>query len=104
MRFTLLAWLLVIVVAPFALAHEGHDHKIMGTVWVIHEHHLEVKATDGTISSITVNDKTKVFRGKTAMTLTEIRLGDRVVVTASSDAKGSLTAKEIRLGTAVAAK
>ena len=104
MRSTLFAWLLVVVVAPFALAHEGHDHKIMGVVSVIHENHLEVKATDGTVASITLNDKTKVLKGKVSMKPTDIKIGDRVVVTASSDEKGSLTAKEVKLGTIASTK
>lgn len=71
---------------------------------MIHDNHLEVKAADGTTSSVTLNDKTKVFRGKTVLKLTDIRDGDRVVVTATSGEKGSLTAKEVRLGTAAATK
>lgn len=104
MRHTLLTLLFTLVVAPLGFAHEGHDHKIMGTVTMIHDNHLEVKAADGTTSSITLNDKTKVLRGKTVLKLADIKGGDRVVVTASSDEKGSLIAKEVRLGTAVSAK
>lgn len=40
---------LVLALAPATrvLAHEGHEHKIMGTVSMVHENHLEVKAADG---------------------------------------------------------
>jgi len=30
--------------APYAIAHEGHAHKMMGTVATVNDHRLEVKA------------------------------------------------------------
>jgi hypothetical protein len=87
-------------------AHEGHDHKVMGTVSVIHENHLEVKATDGKTSVITLNDKTKILRGKKAASVADISIGERVVVTATQtkDQAGTehFVAKEVRLGTGAA--
>jgi translation initiation factor IF-1 len=85
-------------------AHEGHAHKVMGTVSAIHENHLEVKATDGKTATMTITEKTKVVRGKTAIKLADIRTGDRVVVTATEtkgkDGKTSLVVNQIQLGTA----
>jgi translation initiation factor IF-1 len=85
-------------------AHEGHAHKVMGTVSVIHENHLEVKATDGKTATVTLTDKTKVVRGKTALKPADIRTGDRVVVTATEtkgkDGKTFLLASQVQLGTA----
>ena len=104
MRHIFVALLFTIVVAPLGLAHEGHDHKIMGTVSMIQDNRLEVKAADGTTSSVTLNDKTKIFRGKTVLKLTDIKAGDRVVVTAGSGEKGALSAKEVRLGTVTSTK
>ena len=87
-----------------AWAHEGHAHKVMGTVSAIHENHLEVKATDGKTATMTITEKTKVVRGKTAMKPADIRPGDRVVVTATEtkgkDGKTSVVANQIQLGTA----
>lgn len=104
MRTTLLAVVLAMVMAPWVLAHEGHAHKVMGTVSVIHENHLEVKATDGKISTFTLNDETKILRGKAVMKAADIKEGDRVVVTAAEgkdqDGKAILLAKEVRVGTA----
>ena len=71
------------VVTPFVSAHEGHDHKIMGTLAAVHDHSVDVKATDGKLSTITLNDKTKILHGTTAMKLADLKTGDRVVVTAT---------------------
>lgn len=87
-----------------AWAHEGHAHKVMGTVSAIREPQLEVKATDGKTSTMTITEKTKVVRGKAAIKLADIAIGDRVVVTATEtkgkDGKTSLVANQIQLGTA----
>lgn len=104
-RFVIGAALAAILAVPaYARAHEGHAHKVMGTVAVRHENHLEVKATDGKTSIITVNEKTKILRGKTRVKLEEIKPGERVVVTATEtkgkDGKTSMVASEVRLGTA----
>jgi hypothetical protein len=93
---------LVFMAAPRVLAHEGHLHRLMGTVAAVHGEHLEVKATTGATSEIVLNDKTKILRGATAQKTSDIKPGDRVVVvmTESKDRAGNavLTAKEIRLG------
>ena len=103
-----------VVIATFALiaalaipgythAHEGHAHKVMGTVTALHENHFEVKATDGKTSTITLNEKTKILRGKATLKADEIKPGERVVVTATEtkgkDGKATMIATEVRLGT-----
>jgi hypothetical protein len=104
MNRLILAVLIALVAAPIAvvLAHPGHEHKIMGTVSMVHENHLEVKATDGKTTVVTLNDKTKVVRGSTAAKLDTVKVGERVVVTAvqavGKDGKALVVAKEVRLG------
>jgi Cu/Ag efflux protein CusF len=105
--FILSAALVAALAIPgYALAHEGHPHKVMGTVAALHENHLEVKGSDGKTSMITLNEKTKVLRGKAKVTLEELKPGERVVVTAmetkGNDGKAMMVATEIRLGTAKA--
>lgn len=106
MRKALLAVMIGIMFAPLIAAHEGHDHKVMGTVAAIHENHLEVKAADAKMSAITLNEKTNILRGKTKLTSADIKVGNRVVVVATEnkdkDGKTTLVAKEVRLGTAAA--
>lgn len=100
-------WIVAVVIAlmgapvAIALAHEGHEHKIMGTVSMRHEFHLEVKATDGKTTLVTLTEKTKVKRGDTTTTLDSIKQGERIVVTAvetkGKDGKPVMVATEVRL-------
>jgi len=98
------AVLLALVVAPFVSAHEGHDHKIMGTLAAVHDNSVDVKGTDGKLSTITLNDKTKILHGTMAMKIADLKTGDRVVVTATGGGKDPFVAKEIKVGAAPAAK
>ncbi len=86
-----------LVVPGIVRAHEGHEHKVMGTVTMRHDQQLEVKTTDGKTVTIVLNDKTAVLRGKTKLDLTAVKQGDRVVVDLG-DGKEPMTAKEIKLG------
>lgn len=104
-RFIIGAALVAALAIPaYARAHEGHAHKVMGTVTTLHENHLEVKATDGKTSMITLNEKTKILRGNVKVKVEELKPGERVVVTATEtkgkDGKATLVATEIRLGSA----
>jgi hypothetical protein len=104
MKRIALALLFACAIAPLVSAHEGHDHKFMGTVSAIHDNQLEVKATDGKVSTISWNDKTKILHGTMAMKAADLKAGDRVVVTATGGGKDPFVAKEIRVGAATAAK
>lgn len=102
-RFIVGAVLVVALAIPgYTLAHEGHAHKVMGTVTTLHENHLQVKATDGKTSTITLNEKTKILRGKAKVKVDDIKPGERVVVTAmeskGKDGKTTMVATEVRLG------
>ncbi|HEX9367470.1 MAG TPA: hypothetical protein VF921_12630 [Vicinamibacterales bacterium] len=98
---TALVVMIPLVLSGIGFAHEG-PHKVMGTVSAVHEHRVDVKTTDGKNVSITTEEKTKILRGATAIRVTDIRVGDRVVVTATekkdSAGKLALTASEVRLG------
>ena len=80
---------------------QGHPHKVMGTVTTRHDNHLEVKAADGKTWAITLNDKTRILRGKTPVKADDIKAGERVVVTAmetkGKDGKATMAATEVRL-------
>jgi hypothetical protein len=101
-RATLMLALMVsLAIGRVVSAHEG-PHKVLGTVSAVHEDRVVVKATDGKSVSINVDGKTKVVHGTMAMKIADIKVGERVVVTAlekkGSDGKAILTASEIRLG------
>jgi len=93
-----------LTIPRYAVAHVGHVHKVLGTVTTRHENHLEVKATGGKTSTITLNERTKIRRGTAKVKADDIKPGDRVAVTATEtkgkDGKAELVATEIRLGPA----
>ena len=108
-RFLIGAVLVAALSIPvYVRAHEGHAHKVMGIISVHDANHLKVKATDGKTVTITINEKTKVLRGKTKATADDIKPGERVVVTATEakgkDGKTTMIATEVRLAEAVASK
>lgn len=90
-----------LLVPRYVRAHEGHVHKVMGTVAARHENHLEVKATDGKTSTITLNGKTKVLRGTVKVKIDDIKDGERIVVSATEtkgkDGKTTLVATQVTL-------
>lgn len=86
--------------AVSVLAHEGHDHKLLGTVTEVSAGRLVVRATkDGAVSTIALVATTKLTRGKTKIAVTDLKVGDRVVVNIGSG-KAPLTAKAVQAGPA----
>lgn len=107
MKKLLLALMFALALTPLASAHEGHDQKIMGTISAVQNGQLTVKATTGKSSTILLNEKTKVLMGKMTQKLADIKVGDRVVVTATDvkgkDGKTVLVAKQVNLPAATGA-
>lgn len=90
--------------AASVFAHEGHDHKLLGTITEITPQRLVVRATkDGAVSTIALVATTKVTRGKTKIAATDLRVGDRVVVNIGSG-KAPLMAKAVQAGPAPATR
>jgi hypothetical protein len=83
-------------------AHEGHDHKVMGTVTMAAADHVMLKARDGKDVTIQVTKDTKV-RSRPAIKVEEIKAGTRVVVTATQKKDGTFTARTIEVGAVPAA-
>lgn len=93
---------LALAAAPLtsAFAHEGHDHKLLGTITEVAADRLVVRATkDGAVSSIALVATTKITRGKTKLSAGDLKVGDRVVVNIGSG-KAPLTAKAVQVGAA----
>ncbi len=65
--------------ASVALAHEGHLHKVMGTVVAADAAKLDVKDTDGKTLWHVVDAATKVARGTTVINSADLKAGERVV-------------------------
>lgn len=84
-----------------AAAHDGHVHKIMGTVTARDAKHLEVKTPSGEILSIAITAKTVAKRDKRKVSLDEVQTGRRVVVEIGNG-EDPLIAGEIQVGAAAA--
>ena len=84
---------------PAVLAHEGHDHKIMGTITMAAADHVMLKDRDGKDVTVKVTKDTKV-RSTPALKIEEVTAGTRVVITATQAKDKSFTAKTIEVGVA----
>jgi hypothetical protein len=78
-------------------AHDGHVHKIMGTVMARDAKHIEVKTPSGENLSIAITAKTTATRDKRKVPLSEVQVGRRVVV-AIGNGEDPLMAGEIQVG------
>lgn len=75
--------LIAAVAFPMSVwAHEGHAHKVMGTVSAVTAKQLDVKATDGKTVMIALDAKTIYQHGKAKVDAKMLKVGDRVVVDA----------------------
>jgi hypothetical protein len=96
-----MAWLgslaLALAGASVAAAHEGHEHKVMGTIGRVAKERLEVKDTTGKTVGIVLNDKTVYLRGEKPTTASDLEVGERVVV-GFSEVKDVRAAVEVRVG------
>jgi hypothetical protein len=90
---------LALVVPTIARAHQGHAHKVMGTVSSVQANHIEIKATDGKVVTVTLDQKTRITRGKTKLDATALKIGERVSVD-YTQAKDLNLATTVKLGTA----
>ena len=66
-------------------AHEGHAHKVMGTVSAVTATRMQLKTPEGKIVTATLNPKTTFARGKQKVDATAVKVGDRVVVEVASE-------------------
>lgn len=83
--------------ADFSLAHEGHEHKVMGTVTMAATDHLMLKDTAGREVTITVTPATKVLKDRKPVKIEDVKSGTRVVVTAVTEKK-QMVARRVEVG------
>lgn len=104
-RMVLVSVALVVLAASsgVVLAHEGHDHKILGTVTMAAADHVMLKDAEGKNVTVQVTKETKV-RSKPVMKVEEIKVGTRIVITATEQKDKSFVAKTIEVGAVVPAK
>lgn len=95
----LIAFFALALTTNAALAHEGHDHKIIGTVTMAAADHVMLKDKDGKEVTVKVTKGTKV-KSEPAMKVEQIKAGTRVVISATQEKDKSFTAKTIEVGVA----
>lgn len=83
-----------------AYAHGGHDH-IRGTVAQINGQSIVVQTTAKATKTVTIVADTKFEKGGKPAILSDLKVGDRVVIDVP---EGKLTAEEVQIGAAAAAK
>jgi uncharacterized Zn finger protein len=93
----------VLLIPASVRAHEGHAHKVMGTVSSIEGVNWTVKTPEGKTVKVVLDSKTTLTRGKAKLNAAAVKVGDRVVVE-GPEAKATITAKTIQLGEAPAVK
>jgi hypothetical protein len=87
----------VLVVPAVARAHEGHAHKVMGTVSSVDGNNVTVKTSDGKTVMVMLDKKTAVTRGKTKLDAAAVKVGDRVVAEGMEE-KDMIMATTVKLG------
>jgi hypothetical protein len=104
-RRTTVAWFGGLALASLGVsmveAHEGHEHKVMGTIELMAKERLEVKDTTGKTVSLVLNEETVYLRGEKPTTPSDLEVGERVVVE-FREAEGVQTAVKVRVGEASA--
>jgi hypothetical protein len=88
------AALLLALIAVPAVAHPGHDHKLMGTIAAIDGRTIRMMTTDKKDVSFEVNDKTKFVRSKKPGAFEDLKAGMRIVANVG-DGKPPLKAKTV---------
>jgi hypothetical protein len=97
-KFLVVAALAAAVLIPIAArAHEGHTHKVMGTVLSVQGDHVQVKTTDGKTVMVMLESKTTITRGKTKLDRSALAVGERVSIDAMQE-KDMFMAQAVKLG------
>jgi hypothetical protein len=102
-RLILTVFAALVVFSLQAVAHEGHDHKVLGTVTMAAADHVMVKDTDKKDVTVYLTGETKILRDKKPMQVDDITAGLRVVITATTVKENNvekMVAKQIELGAA----
>jgi hypothetical protein len=99
MRRTALAVTILLALSTMSYAHGGKSHDVLGTVKMVHEDHLIVKATNGHEVTIHMTKNTKFSKGSKSASRNDVKAGTRVVVHTTEDGKDAVT---VKIGTAKA--
>jgi Domain of unknown function (DUF5666) len=84
-----------LITPSFAVAHPGHDHKLMGTISSIDKNKVVVKTTEGKDMTFEITPLTTFKSGKNKGAPSDLKAGMRVVVNIG-DGVAPLKAKEVQ--------
>ena len=94
----------VIMLAGGATQLFAHDNfRIIGTITKHQDSHIGVKNKDGKTILIRCDKQTVVTRDKKKIDVTELKVGESVVVDAYGDSEADLLALEVRIVPPIAA-
>jgi hypothetical protein len=100
-RFTITAVVLALLLASGAPAFaHGNNAHVRGVVTQVSAQSITVQLADKTTKTLTVNAKTTFERAGKAAAMTDVKVGDRVVIDVP---KNSSDALEVQIGAAKAA-
>ena len=91
---------LLLTIPTLLAGHEGHSHKVMGTVTEVSEAQLTLRDREGETVAIQLSDETryvKGVKGDEEATRADVEVRSRVVVSVVEQ-DGKLNAKEIMIG------
>jgi hypothetical protein len=101
-KWIALAALVAALALPAAsFAHEGHPHKVMGTVSSVDGQNFMVKTTDGKTVMVMMDAKTRITRGKTKADASQLKVGERIVAEGAEE-KEMIMATSVQLAAAPA--
>jgi hypothetical protein len=96
MKILLTLALTLILMTGFVYAHGGMEH-VMGTIASISATSITVATTDGKSQTVLLTADTKYAKNDTAIPVSEIKVGDSVVIHATRKAN-ELTAATVKVG------
>jgi hypothetical protein len=89
----------VLALGGWGLAHEGHEHKVMGKVVAIDERTITVEGLNAKKVIAMLGAETRYTRDKAPVARTDVKVGERVVVVIVEEKKVQ-NVKRVLLGTA----
>ena len=92
----IVATLAVLMISSFAVAH-GSEQHVLGTVSQISNNSITVKTVKGRMVTVDVTGKTEFTQSGTKATLSDLKVGDRVVIHAEKN-KDKLEAHTVMFG------
>ena len=75
----------VLSIPALGWSHEGHAHKVMGTVSALQGNRVELKTPEGKTVTVILNEKTKYARGRQKADATAVKVGERIVAEVASE-------------------